>query len=255
MLKAIAFDLWETLITNTPEISLAQKRARLTSMESVLLAHDHVAEAHRIEEAYRSSWTRLHELYWSADRDVPCRRQIEVFLDELGIEWKALEPVTLDELERVYAGVAVEILPGLVTGAGEVLKRVRNLGLRTGLISNTGRTPGYALREVLKKLDLAPGLDAVVFSDEHGACKPTPSIFEELRRALAVEFSEMLFIGDNLYVDILGAKRCGMRTVHFVPPVRGDAVAPHVPHEPVEPDATISDLRDLPALLTRWTKT
>ena len=255
MLKAIAFDLWETLITNTPEISRAQKRARLTRMESVLLAHDHAAEAHRIEDAYRSSWTRLHELYWSADRDIPCRRQIEVFLEDLGIDWKALEPVTLDELERAYAGVAADILPGVVTGAREVLKRVKNLGLRTGLISNTGRTPGYALREVLKKLELAPSLDALVFSDEHGACKPMPSIFEELRCALGVEYNEMLFIGDNLYVDVLGAQRCGMKTVHFVPPVRGDAVAPHVPHEPVEPDATIADLRDLPALLTQWTKT
>lgn len=255
MLKAVAFDLWETLITNTPDVSLAQKRARLTRMESVLLAHDHVAEAHRIENAYRSSWARLHELYWSADRDVPCRRQIEVFLEELGIDWEALEQATLDELERAYAGVAVDILPRLVTGAGDVLKEVHEQGLRTGLISNTGRTPGYALREVLKKLDLAPDLDAMVFSDEHGACKPTPSIFEELRIALAVEYQEMLFIGDNLYVDVLGAKRCGMKTVHFVPPLRGDAVAPHVPHEPVDPDAVIADLRELPALLARWTKT
>ena len=247
MLKAVAFDLWETLITNTREISLAQKQARITRMETILLAHDHAAEAHRMEDAYRSSWTRLHELYWSADRDIPCRRQIEVFLEDLGIDWKALEPVTLDDLERAYAGVAVDILPGVVTGARDVLNHVQKLGLRTGLISNTGRTPGYALREVLKKLDL--DLDAMVFSDEHGACKPTPSIFEELRRALGVAYNEMLFIGDNLYVDILGARRCGMKTVHFVPPVRGDAVAPAVQHEEVEPDATISDLRELLPLL------
>lgn len=249
MLKAIAFDLWETLITNTPEISLAQKRARITRMESVLLAHHHDAEAHRLEDAYRSSWTRLHELYWSADRDIPCRRQIEVFLEELGIDWNALEPATLDELERAYATVAVDILPGIVTGAGDVLSSVQRRGLRTGLISNTGRTPGYALREVLRKLGLARHLDAVVFSDEHGACKPAPTIFEELRTALGVNYDEMLFIGDNLYVDVLGARRCGMKTVHFVPPVRGDAVAPPVPHEAVEPDATIADLRELIPLL------
>ena len=249
MLKAVAFDLWETLITNTPEISLAQKRARLTSMEAVLVAHDHVAEAHRIEDAYRSSWTRLHELYWSADRDIPCRRQIEVFLEELSIDWKALEVSTLDDLERAYASVAVDILPAVVTGAREVLRDIRRRGLRTGLISNTGRTPGYALREVLKRLDLAAQLDAMVFSDEHGACKPVPTIFEELRSALDVNASEILFIGDNPYVDILGAKRSGMKTVHFVPPVRGDAVAPAVDHEPVEPDATIANLIELIPLL------
>ena len=81
----------------------------------------------------------------------------------------------------------------------------------------------------------------MVFSDEHGACKPRPSIFEELRASLGVEYNEMLFVGDNLYVDVLGAKRCGMRAMHFDPPVRGTAVAPAVEHEEVEADATVAD--------------
>jgi HAD superfamily hydrolase (TIGR01509 family) len=249
VLKVIAFDLWETLITDTPEVARAQERMRLARMEEILLANDHVAEAHRIEQAYRTVWQRCHELYWSADNDIPCRRQIEVFLEELGIDGTRLEPATLDELEHAYATAAVTILPAVVTGAYEVLSGVKKLGLRTGLISNTGRTPGYALREILKELELAPSLDAMVFSDEHGACKPRPSIFEQLRTLLGADYNEMLFIGDNLYVDILGAKRCGMRAVHFVPPVRGTAVAPAVEHEEVEADATVSRLGDLLSII------
>lgn len=251
MLKVIAFDLWETLITDTPEVARAQERMRLARMESILLAHDHLAEAHRIENAYRTVWKRCHELYWSADNDIPCRRQIEVFLEELGIDGTELEPETLDELEDAYATAAVTILPAVVTGAREVLSHVQKLGLRTGLISNTGRTPGYALRKILSELELAPSLDAMVFSDEHGACKPRPSIFEQLRGLLGVDYNEMLFVGDNLYVDVLGAKRCGMRAVHFVPPVRGTAVAPPVEHEEVEADATVSQLRDVLPLVER----
>jgi putative hydrolase of the HAD superfamily len=251
VLKVIAFDLWETLITDTPEVARAQERMRLARMESILLDHDHVAEADRIENAYRTVWKRCHELYWSADNDIPCRRQIEVFLEELGIDGSALEPVTLDELEHAYATAAVTILPAVVTGAQEVLSIVKKRGFRTGLISNTGRTPGYALREILKELELAPSLDAMVFSDEHGFCKPRPSIFEQLRGLLDVDYNEMLFVGDNLFVDILGAKRCGMRAVHFVPPVRGTAVAPAVEHEEVEADATIAHLRELLPLVER----
>ena len=251
MLKVIAFDLWETLITNTPEVSRAQQRLRLSRMESILVAHNHTAEAERIEHAYRSSWKRLHELYWSAHRDIPCRRHIEVFLGELGVDAAALQPSTVDELELAYATAAVEILPAVVTGAREVLEAVQKLGLRTGLISNTGRTPGYALREILIDLELAPNLDAMVFSDEHGVCKPTPSIFGQLRNLLGVDYNEMLFVGDNLHVDILGAKRCGMKAVHFAPPVRGTAVAPDVEHEEVVADATVGRLQELLPLLER----
>ena len=250
-LKAIAFDLWETLITDTPEISLAQERLRMTRMESVLVSRGHAAEAAQIERAYRRLWHRCHELYWSEDLDIPCRRQIEIFLEELGVDETALDEATLDELERVYANAAVEHLPAAVAGAKQALEGVASRGYRVGLISNTGRTPGYALREILSRLELAPHINAMVFSNEHGACKPRPSIFEELRVRLGVEYGEMLFIGDNLYVDVMGAKRCGMRAIHFDPPVRGTAVAPLVEHEKVEPDATITDLGELLAVIER----
>jgi HAD superfamily hydrolase (TIGR01549 family) len=249
VLKVIAFDLWETLITDTPEISRAQERLRLTRMESILVERGHAAEAEQIERAYRALWHRCHELYWSADRDIPCRRQIEVFLEELGVDFSKLEDATVDQLEHVYATAAVEMLPEVVAGAREVLTAIRERGFRTGLISNTGRTPGYALREILERLELASLFDAMVFSNEHGMCKPERAIFETLRRQLGARFDEMLFLGDNLYVDVLGARRCGMQAVHFVPPVRGTAVAPHVEHEPVEADATIHALPELIELL------
>ena len=244
-LRAVCFDLWETLITNSPELSREQERTRIARMEVVLIAHGHPSDAQQIERAHRSLWQRCHELYWSMDRDVPCRRQIEVFLEELGLYWTRLEEETLEELEHVYANVAVDLLPEPVEGARDVLTEIRRRGLRTGLISNTGRTPGYALREILKRLDLAPMIDAMVFSNEQGYCKPEPFIFEQLRRSVGVQYDEMVFVGDNLYVDVLGAKRCGMRGVHFVPEVRGTAVAPHVEHEPVEADGTIVRLREL----------
>jgi putative hydrolase of the HAD superfamily len=97
---------------------------------------------------------------------------------------------------------------------------LKERGFAIGLISNTGRTPGSVLRQILDRLGLAPSIDAMVFSNEHGQCKPQRSIFDALRRALGVEYDEMVFVGDNLYVDVFGAQRCGMRAVHFVPAAR-----------------------------------
>lgn len=243
MIRAVAFDLWETLITDTPEQSRKQERLRLTRMEEILAAQGHRATAERIERAYRTLWQRCHELYWSADVDVPCRRQIEHFVEELRLD---VDAATLDALEDAYARAAVDILPSLVDGAPEVLAELKSRGYRLGLISNTGRTPGSALRDVLAELELAPHIDAMVFSNEHGACKPQSSIFAALRDGLGVPYEETMFVGDNLYVDVHGAQRAGMRAVHFIPPVRGTAVAPHVEHGlEIEPDATIYDLREL----------
>jgi putative hydrolase of the HAD superfamily len=244
LIKAIAFDLWETLITDTPALSREQERLRLTRMEEILAAGGYAALADRIERAYRALWHRCHDLYWSQDRDVPCRRQIEHFLEELELE--VTDEPTLAALEDAYAHAAVDVLPAVVDGAPETLAALKSRGLGVGMISNTGRTPGYALRRVLDELGLASSIDVMVFSNEHGHCKPQASIFEELRRGLDVAYEELMFVGDNLYVDVHGAQRCGIRGIHFVPAKRGTAVAPPVEHGlEIVPDATITDLRQV----------
>jgi putative hydrolase of the HAD superfamily len=250
MLKAVAFDLWETLITDTPELSRRQERLRLLRMEEILEARGFGALASRIESAYRTLWQRCHALYWSEDRDIPCRRQIEHFLEELELDTASFPEEALEELEHAYAHAALEILPEVVEGAPDTLEHLKRRGYRIGLISNTGRTPGYVLRRVLEQLDLAPAIDVMVFSNEHGECKPQASIFEELRRGLGVRYEELLFVGDNLYADVHGAQRLGMRAVHFEPPVRGTAVAPPVQHGlTIVPDGWIRHLRDLAGVI------
>ena len=246
MLKAVAFDLWETLITDTPDLSRKQERLRTSRMEEILRARGYGAVADRIEHAYRALWRRCNDLYWSEHRDVPCRRQIEHFLEELGLAPSTFDEDVLAELEHAYASAALEVLPATVEGAQETLATLKARGFGVGLISNTGRTPGSVLRSILGELGLARSIDVMVFSNEHGHCKPVPSIFEELRRGLGVRYDEMLFVGDNLFVDVHGAQSCGMRAVHFDPPVRGTAVAPHIEHGlEIVADARVTSLAEL----------
>jgi len=250
VLKAISFDLWETLITNTPEVSRQQKDLRVARLRAVLEAHGHGALADRVEHAHRESWRLCQELYWSGDRDVTCRRQIEHFLEELGIAPASLDESSLAEIEHAYATAAVDVLPVPLDDARETLAKLKASGFRIGLISNTGRTPGYALREILARLGLARSIDVMVFSNEHGHCKPQASIFEELRRGLGVDYGEMMFVGDNLYVDVHGAQQCGMRGVHFQPEVRGTAIAPHFEHGlDIVPDAIVTSLAEVVPLV------
>lgn len=251
MIRAVAFDLWETLLTDTPELSRQQERLRLDRLERVLAENGFGGAADRIERAYRNLWQRCHELYWSRDLDIACRVQIEHFLEGLDLDPATFEEAALAALEDAYSGAAVDVLPSLVAGAKEVVQALRERGYRIGLISNTGRTPGYALREILDRLQIAPSIDAMVFSNEHGACKPQPSIFATLREALDVQYEEMMFVGDNLYVDVHGAQRLGITGVHFDPPTRGTAIAPPFEHGlEIVPDFVIRQLRELPVILS-----
>jgi putative hydrolase of the HAD superfamily len=247
MIKAIAFDLWETLITEDAATARQQERLRLDRIEKIL-GHPPV----RIESAYRQIWQRCHELYWSDDRDISCRRQIEHFIEALEMDPSSVDEATLAEIEHAYANAALEILPRAVTGAPETLDHLKQRDLVIGLISNTGRTPGYILRQILDRLGLARSIDVMVFSNEHGECKPRASIFEQLRNGLGVPYEETMFVGDNLYVDVYGSQRCGMRGVHFVPPERGTAVAPPFEHDmEIHPFATINALGELPGIIER----
>lgn len=251
-MDAIAFDLWETLITDTPAASRLQESRRLATIARLLREAGREHGMERIEAAYRHTWRRCHELYWSRDRDIAPRRQIEHMLEHLLPAGDPIEEELAAAIENAYAFAAAEDLPELVDGAAEV---VETLGARypLGLISNTGRTPGWVLREILRKLGLGEAFRAMVFSNEHGECKPLGSIFETLRSALGAPADRIVFVGDNIYADVWGAQQAGMRAVYFDNPARGQAIGPRTREVgEIEPDATIRSLRELPPLLAGW---
>jgi FMN phosphatase YigB (HAD superfamily) len=251
MIRAIGFDLWETLITDTPALARQQEEIRLSRISAILDACGHGTAAPRLHAAYLDVWEHCYELYWSGDIDIPTRQQVIHLLERLDLDASRLPEDVLTAIDSAYGAAAAEVLPELVPHAAETLRWVREQGLKAGLISNTGRTPGAVLREVLAAHGLAPLIDAMVFSNEHGECKPRRSIFDRLCAALGVAHDEMVFVGDNLYVDVYGAQQCGMRAIHFTPAQRGLAVATRdpLPDLEIRPEATIRTLAELPAVV------
>ena len=225
-MRAIAFDLWETLISDLPEIAVRQEQSRLQRVGQALHAAGHLFERPHLEAAYRSAWTDCWERYWSRDRDMPARQQIIHMLEALHLDPDSLSSELLDQVETGYTDAAAEHLPIAITGALEMLGDLRSLGLSIGIVSNPGRTPGSVLRVVLDRLGLAQHVDAAIFSNELGICKPQREIFEAVRQQLGCRFGEMIFVGDNPYADVYGSQQCGMTAIHFAPPTRGMAVGP-----------------------------
>jgi putative hydrolase of the HAD superfamily len=238
-LRAVIFDLWGTLITDTPELSHEREKARLEGLSRALAVAGLSYGLAEVERAYRQAAEESQRLQ-AQSRDLPSRERAALFLRQLDRELAAgATPELLAALERCPIEAARRFPPLLVPGAIETLEAVRRAGRLTGLISNTGATPGLALRPVLAGHGLLALLDVATFSDEARECKPAPGIFRRTLSALGVEAAETVFVGDTPELDVVGPQQVGMWTVQ-VGELARDGVRPH---------ARISALSELPAAL------
>jgi putative hydrolase of the HAD superfamily len=93
------------------------------------------------------------------------------------------------------------------------LTLARKNGLRTGVISNSNGT----IKRILAGLDLLPLVDFALDSQEEGVEKPAPAIFERALARAGVVAGEAAYVGDLYSVDVLGARRAGLRAVLLDP--------------------------------------
>ncbi len=100
--------------------------------------------------------------------------------------------------------------------------------------------------------------DAIVISSDFGKRKPHPAIFMNALERLSISPAEAVFVGDNLYEDIFGAKELGMRAVLLTHPLveRERSLRSHMPMQSGEvcgqPDACITGLSELTGVLDGW---
>lgn len=238
-LRAVIFDLWNTLITDTPELSREREKARLEGLAGALAAAGLPFAPGEAERAYREAAEELQRLQ-AGGGDLPSCERAALLLRRLDAGLAASAgPGLLSGLERFPIEAARRFPPLLVPGAIEALEEVRRSGRLTGLISNTGATGGPAMRPVLEAYGVLALLDVVTFSDEAAESKPSPGIFRRTLAALGVEAGEAVFVGDTPELDVVGPQRVGMWTVQ-VGELAQDSVRPH---------ARIPSLRDLPVAL------
>jgi putative hydrolase of the HAD superfamily len=124
------------------------------------------------------------------------------------------------------------------------LDRLRQFpGLRMGLVSNATSSA----RPLLRPLGLQGYFPVAVFSCEVGSVKPEPAIYREACTRLSVPVRRCLFVGDGNARELDGALALGMRAVRIERPL---AMAPYRKDPSLRWDLSLSDLRQLPEVLT-----
>jgi putative hydrolase of the HAD superfamily len=243
VVRAVTLDLWGTLFLDGPASDDRYRRPRLAGMQAVLVEAGLPVTLDRLDGAYAAVGQWLGRL-WQMNGDVSVREHVETLLKALDAALPTrVGPETMDLLIRAYASPALVAPPAVDQGAAAALASLVAGGARLAIVSNTMRTPGEVVRQVLDRAGLLPLFRALTFSDECGIRKPARGIFLRALRELDVPPEHAVHVGDDPILDVEGARDAGMRVIQVTGNGRATA--------PVKPDAIIRHLGELPAALGR----
>lgn len=245
-LKGVLFDVHDTLI-------IKDYRASQQSVASSALALQQAG--YRVsKEDYEAAWRKSAQVArQDADElaEVSLHEWYGIIFAALGLTGYGPDLVRKvnDAWNQPFA-TATWALPQ----TRSVLRRLRpTYGL--GIVSNSLAPNTIFDLRVVGILDY---FDAIVISSDMGRRKPHPLIFLEALYRMDLEPEQAVFIGDNPYEDILGAKNVGMKTVLITHPLvekrrRRQGIAfPAPARDGAEPDACIRGMKDLLPLLDGW---
>ena len=240
MIRLVTFDFWDTLVTDSPENLRVQRGLRVRAIRRALVeAGAPVTEADA-EDVHERSGVLLAERYWSRNRDPSPEEQLRIVLDTAGAGIASrLAPAAFAEALEAYISPVLAHPPDLCPGAAAAVCELAAQGVRLGIVSNTGRTPGVILRRVLDRHGLLGHFGAISYSDEVGVRKPDAEIFQATLARAGVRPEEAVHIGDNPDADVVGAQAVGMRAAHYTagfraPAARADLVVPDLAMLPAE---------------------
>jgi len=182
MIKAIVFDLWNTLIyrkNNGAEID---------------------KEFAEILEVNEKDWKELRDEYLLVE-EYDSIEDIAIFAcTKLKVNGGNKRDKLVEHTKKSLEDVKIyeDTLPTL-----EYLKR---MGIKVGLLSNTS-TP---FKKPFYDLDLKKYFNYAVLSCEVGLAKPDKDIYRFILKKLDVHFMDALMIGDSLKDDYEGALNVGL---------------------------------------------
>lgn len=196
MIRAVVFDLYETLITQ-----FGKGKGQVTRLQ---IAKDLDVDA----ALFSKGWEELHpDRYIGKYADT--NAVITRILQTMAVPFDPLLVKEIaDKRDAFHLGCFEQIDDGILA----MLHSLQTLGARIGLVSNC------SLEEISGFRDCAlPGfMDAVVLSCDVGLVKPDLRIFQLCAERLGVSPEECLFVGDGSSHELMGAANAGMTAVQAV---------------------------------------
>ena len=203
--KAVLFDWAYTLV------DLVNEEDR-TALQKV---YDHLKERGFVLPGFQQWYDTYHRLFFGmieisrpTHREARFDHVLNFLLMQSGIHLNG--KVSFDDLLKVYYDQIYSyrrVYPEMI----ETLVALQKAGIRMGIISNT-TNPGFMKDYEQSLLGLDPYFEFSIYSSEVPYRKPHPSIFQLALARLELDASDVLFVGDNLKADVVGAQSVGIST-------------------------------------------
>lgn len=246
MLKAITFDLWDTVIhddSDEPKRAALGKPSKRETRRK--LAFDAFADNTGVkqarvlsaydtmEERFNHDWHQGH-VTWTVEQRVV---ELQKLLGH------RLPPNRFQNLVRALEEMEIQVAPDPVPGAAAAIEELSK-HYKLGVVSDAIYSPGRCLRQWLEMHGLINYFSGFAFSDEVGHSKPHRSMFESVADQLDVRLEEMLHLGDRDHNDVKGPHALGMKAVLFTATRDRDK-------SQTTADAVCERYADLPAVIRR----
>lgn len=250
-LKAVVFDMDDTLLDWSKNETNWEELAR-DHMSGV---YHYVVNNHmplENEELFmKRMWDRIVDDWTKASKTLTAphigRSMVEV-LKEMGVNGENLK---MTELLDAYGWGP---LPGVepFEDALEVLPDLRKRGLKVGLVTNAAQPIEMRERE-LEAYGLTEHIDEYcrISAADVGYLKPHPEIFRRALDCLGAKPEQVVFVGDSVGADIVGAQGVGMKAILRRIEYRQQQQQQDITEEST-PDAQIDTLHDLYEILDGW---
>lgn len=199
MYKALFFDVDDTLLN----FKLCSRAALSNSFESFHIQYDH-SFFDLFYKIDHELWSRQKQGLLSVQDVIDCRFKELFSLLKIGVDSNEFQNVFHENLSGEYI---------LESGAWEI---IRYLSSKYKLyVASNGFLAMQQSR--LRSAGLLPYFSGLFVSDDIGYEKPNKRFFDECLNRSKLESKEILFVGDSLEADILGAYNSGIDTCWYNP--------------------------------------
>ena len=209
-LRAILFDVNGTLVdieTDEGQDSIYRALSRFLTYQGVQLAPQAIRERYfgLLDEQRKNSREQFPEFdavaIWKtllpaqpAAASLPAAKREQL-------------PLMLAELHRSLSHKRLQLYP-------DVPEVIRELRQRYALGIVTDAQSAYA-RPELASLGLADLFACIIVSGDYGYRKPDRRLFKAALQALKVRPEQAIYVGNDMYHDVFGARQAGLRTVFW----------------------------------------
>ncbi|MGB7293588.1 MAG: HAD family hydrolase [Thermodesulfobacteriota bacterium] len=214
--RVFVFDLFDTLIdfnrSRLPAFSIDGEKhnSTFTEVYKVFEEYYHGFDKGKFHDSFVESYEKFQQLKSIENKEFYNGERFRILMSSLGIELSSDVDPVVDEMVKAHMKSLSSTME-FPEENRDVLDLMFDKNDRMAIISNFDYAPAAYM--LLSKFDIRKYFESVVISVEVGWRKPRPEIFLKALELLNLDPRDALYVGDNYYADVVGAKSVGIDVV------------------------------------------